>query len=312
MVLTAVSAAKPRPELTYEMRDAPTRDWKAITDPELMNRVKGYLRIREIARVDRLVDAGQREPVWSSDAGLTGPISRAEQIALHLDLESGVRGGEADILAGNVPVTVYWDKPHELSFVAGPLFERSSRVSSFSELREKYGVRYFEEIDAAWTPQTLALIRDLHELGHAIDDARMRELATATYALEGDVEQLRGTLNAMILAFNAGTSARLEPLEASIQELSARLTDSQKQLKAMNARLQARAKASTRTSAGFAKGLPPARAPTTYGRKDADECFADCYGLFKVDPAALKRASPGAHAWFLRGEHLRLATLPLD
>ncbi len=45
-------------------------------------------------------------------------------------------------------------------------------------------------------------------------------------------------------------------------------------------------------------------APTPYGRTSGNEAFAEAFSLYYTDPAALKRASPQAFAWFEAGHHL--------
>ena len=45
------------------------------------------------------------------------------------------------------------------------------------------------------------------------------------------------------------------------------------------------------------------KGPTRYAQVSLSEAFAECYALFRLDPAALKRFSPDLHAWFAQGAH---------
>jgi hypothetical protein len=186
--------------------------------------------------------------------------------------------------------------------------------------------------DTAFTNEDQAFVGDpsaplpdsfyvvLHELGHAIADARVRALAVARAAGYDAYSAASDQANAMVAEFNArrktGSPEELSSISAKIDQLHAAAEAKRQQWKGMTALLDRvdvdRENIGQRVERAFAKVLAPANAPTKYGRKNAVEAFAESYALFKTDPAALGRVSPEALAWFKAGEHLRLASQPLE
>jgi len=60
----------------------------------------------------------------------------------------------------------------------------------------------------------------------------------------------------------------------------------------------------TPAAVALQKVLGKTSPPTLYGRTSVEEAFADCFALFRLDRAALKRAAPRALQWFDSGGHL--------
>ncbi len=161
----------------------------------------------------------------------------------------------------------------------------------------------------------------LHELGHAVADTRVRELATELIRLKQAYDETREASNGLIAAFNARVkqhddAAVLGPLKTQVEASLVEVRLSYETARATSERLSRIERedksAGHRTERAFAQVLDPSKAPTDYGRKNAVESFAESYALFKTDPAALERAAPGALAWFKTKEYLRLANQPLE
>lgn len=171
---------------------------------------------------------------------------------------------------------------------------------------------------AAPTPEFLYVL--LHEIGHAIADARTLELTVANYAAQVEAADATTAVNAKISVYNGRIDAKaaadeLGPLKEQVEALSAtalRLRETRVRVSARRDRLEFENKTRGRLAEyELTRVLAPSQSPTDYGRKDLRESFAESYSLFKTDPAALARAAPQALAWFQSGEYLKLANQPL-
>jgi hypothetical protein len=135
------------------------------------------------------------------------------------------------------------------------------------------------------SPRPEALIPLLHELGHAIADARFRE---------------KGLVNKA-----AADAFKAKPDDQALYKEADRLV---KQMLANDrANQQGRP-----VEKAFAAVFPPKRSPTRYGKGSAKEHFAECFTLYKNDPDALKRVSPEAFEWFASGKHVEISGKALD
>ncbi|MCB9678132.1 MAG: hypothetical protein H6737_23730 [Alphaproteobacteria bacterium] len=170
--------------------------------------------------------------------------------------------------------------------------------------------RFVGPVDRPQHPTVFVL---LHEIGHALADARFRRLVREyeTRRLRynqrvADLESALAGFNAQVVAHNAApTSRRARELRQVRKLLDARedgLQADEDALEALSARLDAE-EGTMHLSRRFAAETG-GRSPTAYGDRSADEAFAEAFALFHVDPEALKRTLPDAWAWFARGAHL--------
>jgi hypothetical protein len=393
LLLGGASPPKWTGERLYSIGRFKPADVLALSDAGLEQDVQDYLRTWDVTDVERIIDASQRQPVWSSDGGRPTALSRPERIALLLALHAAFMGGEADILvptpSGSVPVSIYWDDERKVSIQPGPAFRPHAWAATAEQVAQRHGVARPVNRDARWNPRTLAivdralgmlsseelvLIKDLklirkrdggihraqygrsnagaalyiydtafanedqafvgdpsaplpnsfyvllHELGHAIADAKVCELTVGQFAAHGAYAKAVEQENALIAHFNSrrktGAEEELQPMSVKIDQLRAITKEKRAEWSTLTERLDRidvdRSSVGQRVELAFAEVLPPAKAPTKYGRRNAVESFADSYSLFKTDPAALARVSPEALAWFKSGEYLRLAVQPLE
>ncbi len=152
---------------------------------------------------------------------------------------------------------------HSASYAYAP---DEARITFFDDVLVPSG-RFVGSVQKPWHPGYFVV---LHELGHALDMARVE---AAVRAYNADVE-----------AFNAlpggqRTQAKADALEARRKGLRETLP----------------------TSDGFRERFAGI---TDYGATDDREAFAESFALYKLDPEALRRISPEALAWFEAGEHL--------
>lgn len=194
----------------------------------------------------------------------------------------------------------------ELKLVAGLKFRRA-RVSGKHLALYQRGdqANHIEVYDTAFSldgeqfvgepaaPRAFLQTALLHELGHALADARLRERGIANLALRQKWEALKAE----------GKSA--EATQAAFDAANGAV----KQLLALDA---ANAKPGRLAERELAKVFPQNRSPTQYGRTKAAEHFAESFSLWKNDRAALARISPEAAAWFDAGKHVAIAGAPLD
>jgi hypothetical protein len=129
-------------------------------------------------------------------------------------------------------------------------------------------------------PRAEALVALLHELGHAIADARYREKGFVSKA--------------------AADAARAKPGDEALFKEADRLVKQMLANDAANAQGRPVEKA-------FAAVLDAKKSPTKYGKTHVKEHFAECFTLYKNDPDALKRVSPAALDFFSSGKHVELA-----
>lgn len=138
-------------------------------------------------------------------------------------------------------------------------------------------------------PRAFLLTALVHELGHAIADARMRELGLKNLELRKTWERLK--------AEGKSTDADFQKADGAVRKLLA--------IDAANAKGRP-------VEREFVSVLPMNRSPTPYGRTKPAEHFAESFTLWKNDRAALTRISPEAAAWFEAGKHVAIAGEPLD
>ncbi|MCC6811430.1 MAG: hypothetical protein IT381_28630 [Deltaproteobacteria bacterium] len=129
----------------------------------------------------------------------------------------------------------------------------------------------------------------LHEIGHAISDARMREAGIANKVLSDDYNKRKG---------EPGSDDRFKKADAAVRKLLA-----------VDAANKGPGRPAERALAAV---LDPKKSPTPYGKKSANESFAECFRIYKLDPDAMKRVSAAAHDWFKSGAYVQIAAKPLD
>ena len=157
------------------------------------------------------------------------------------------------------------------------------------------GARFVGSADAPHAASTSIL---MHELGHAlaaagiVDVAAERLWVTTEYAA---LQQVRVEIDAnpsnhpAIEVFNdrnAKYAVRVEALNATLERNGRIMTDRPEVVHR------------------FSDVIPPGDGVTRYARTSTSESFAEAFSLFRLDPEALERISPAAHAFFENGEHL--------
>jgi hypothetical protein len=148
----------------------------------------------------------------------------------------------------------------------------------------------------------------LHELAHAIADAPARRTFRELDAAEAALRQSTARYNALQEA--AGADATEEQRAAIADADEAVRTDyARYQLLTFDAdkAVMQRLRGQSPAVAGLTRVLGQTPAPTAYGRTNATEAFAECFSLFRIDPAALRRTAPAALAWFEADGHLPTA-----
>ncbi|MDX2009203.1 MAG: hypothetical protein SFW67_03385 [Myxococcaceae bacterium] len=144
-------------------------------------------------------------------------------------------------------------------------------------------------VGAPEAPRPFILTALVHELGHALADARMRELGLANLALRRAYEQKK--------AAGQPADAEFEKADKAVRRLLA---------------FDAANRQGRPVERDFLVVLPQQRSPTPYGRSRPAEHFAECFSLWKNDRAALARIAPEAAAWFDEGKHVAIAGKALE
>lgn len=194
--------------------------------------------------------------------------------------------------------------PDELALVKGLIFRRARVSAKHLALYQRGDTTNSVEVyDTAFSldgeqfvgepaaPRAFLLTALVHELGHAIADARMRELGLANLELRKAWDALK--------AEGKGTDADFQKADGAVRRLLA--------IDAANAKAKGRP-----VEREFLTICPMNRSPTPYGRTKPGEHFAESFTLWKNDRAALARISPEAAAWFDAGKHVAVAAKPLD
>lgn len=161
-------------------------------------------------------------------------------------------------------------------------------------------------------PGTMALV---HELGHALASAAFRKKQNLKNAamdqkrtLKSDRDRAYDTYKSAEANYNAikGDRSRsqaeknrvIEDLNAKIHKFNALDNAYKKLINQENALIRRQQKTGKPAEVELSKLLPTPKAVTLYGRTTPGEAFAEAYMLFKIDPAALKRISAEAYAYF--------------
>jgi hypothetical protein len=179
---------------------------------------------------------------------------------------------------------------------------------------------------AAATPHPEALIVIVHELGHALADARFREKGLISKAAAAEYKKRQPEADALAAAYNekaaalgpkpsAKGAAELKALDAALTkakaENDARFKEADRLVKQMLANDRANQQGRPAEKA-LAAVLPLKQSPTRYGKGSLKEHFAECFTIFKNDPAALRRISAAAADWFATGMHVTVAGKAID
>lgn len=179
---------------------------------------------------------------------------------------------------------------------------------------------------SAAAPRAEALIPLIHELGHALADARFREKGVLSKAAADDYKRRLPEVDAAAAAFNDRAkalgpnppkkgAAELQALDDALTKAradnDARFKEADRLVKQMLANDKANAQGRPVEKA-FAGVLNPRQSPTRYGKTSAREHFAECFTLFKNDPTAMRRVSATTFDWFTAGTHVTLSATPLE
>lgn len=239
-------------------------------------------------------------PAWAPKASETTAEKLKEKYAIGELLEADAKWNGA--LLGAIDQALATLTPDELKLVAGLKFRRS-RVSGKHVALYQRGddTNLIDVFDAVFVlddeqfcgeptaPRSFLLVTLLHELGHALADARMREMGLANLELRKKYEGLK--------AEGKATDADFKAADSRVRKLLA--------LDAANAKGRP-------VERELITVFPQNKSPTAYGRTKASEHFAESFTLWKNDPAALKRVSAEAAAWFEAGKHVAAAGKALE
>ncbi len=176
-------------------------------------------------------------------------------------------------------------------------------------------------------PRAEAISVIIHELGHALVDVRFREKGLIAKAAAEEYKRRQPDVDAAVKAFNdkaveleprpdtRGT-AELKALAAALTkaraETDARFKEADRLVKQMLANDRVNAQAGRPAEKALSAVLNIKQSPTSYGRSSVREHFAECFNIFKNDPAALRRISAAAADWFAAGTHVSAAGKAID
>lgn len=151
-----------------------------------------------------------------------------------------------------------------------------------------------------------------HELAHAV--AHRGNRGRMQLAREGTQKatELIAQHNALVIEMNAlidehnarpdpGIGKKIEAIQRRVAELAAEVGTLDAEMTELVASVGP--DRSSLLSKALNTVRPFEQSPTWYGRTSIEEHFAECYALFLTDPAALERAAPEIHAWFVDGAH---------
>jgi hypothetical protein len=158
----------------------------------------------------------------------------------------------------------------------------------------------------------------LHEIGHVVSFEERRRTSLRREALRARravraarYEAQRDEYTRDRARVIAGdTSAELaEGLQRSLAELErehAELRAEAEVIGAMRAEVDRLRDGLTSVESAYSS-LPGALAgPTSYGRSNAQESFAEAFALYHLDPDALRWLTPAVHDWFAASSHLQI------
>jgi hypothetical protein len=240
-------------------------------------------------------------PTWASktDATVTGETLKAKYKIGDL-LEADAKWTPESLTALDLALGTL--SAGELELVSGLKFRRTRASARHAALYQRGDdTNLIDVYDAALSfdgeqfcgeptaPRPYLLIPLMHELGHAIADARMRQMGLANLELRKKFESAK--------AEGKATDADFKAADGAVRKLLA--------IDAANAKGRA-------VERELLTVFPQNRSPTTYGRTKPAEHFAESFSLWKNDPAALERISPEAAAWFKAGKHVAVAGKSLE
>lgn len=243
----------------------------------------------------------QSGPEWTppASAGVTA-AKLQERFKVGAFIDGDVAWNESALAAVEQALATL--SPEELALVSKLSFRRARTSGKHLALYMRGDTsNHIEVYDTAFSldgeqfvgepsaPRAFLLTALVHELGHAIADARMRELGIKNLELKKAWEQLK--------AEGKSTDADFQKADGAVRKLLA--------IDAANAKGRP-------VEREFVTVFPMNRSPTPYGRTKPAEHFAESFTLWKNDRAALARISAEAAAWFDAGKHVAIAGKPLD
>lgn len=182
-------------------------------------------------------------------------------------------------------------------------------------------------IGAPQAPRAEAVSVIIHELGHALADVRFREKGLISKAAAEEYKLHQPDVDAAAKAFNdkaaelgptptAKGAAELKALADAHAKAKAetekRFKEADRLVKQMLANDRLNAQGGRPAEKALAGAVNPKLSPTSYGRTNVREHFAECFNIFKNDPAALRRISAAATDWFAAGSHVSTAGKAID
>ncbi len=157
----------------------------------------------------------------------------------------------------------------------------------------------------------------VHECGHAISRRGSRDAKAKIIVAKKEHDELQTKVQEESKKYNADKAAfnkskdpelgkSLEERAPAIKQLQADLAEKRKKFDELSAAIVAVEKQGSPLERALDAKHPFKKAPTAYGRTSPGEAYAESFALFKVDRAALERASPGVAAWFESAEYTGL------
>jgi hypothetical protein len=148
----------------------------------------------------------------------------------------------------------------------------------------------------------------LHEIGHAIANARYKSASCALDKEERVIETLRQRVNQATSKYNQRVERRDPSLrQADTDRLQKQVQDVARRIETYNT---ARAKTKATRHMGpvlrrFEHQTARAAAVTRYAEQSLDERFAEAFALSRTDPDAVKRIAPKVLNFFVTMQHLK-------
>lgn len=157
----------------------------------------------------------------------------------------------------------------------------------------------------------------LHEIGHLIAAVpslrhyRQAQALQRTYdGMYQKYEAAYAQHSAAVERFNKATEHRA-PLAAQVAHTETVLKEFEPRLELSLNRTRAASRAGLRHQANspivmeYKKVRSNRSGPTSYGRTDPSEGFAEAFAIFHLDPRALEWIDPDVYHWFRMGRHLK-------
>jgi len=174
-------------------------------------------------------------------------------------------------------------------------FEGTARsVSVFDCAFEADDLGFVGSLDRSLKP-SIRLI--LHEIGHAISVVPLIEFFADLSARHEEADTLVKEFNRLGRRVPPAEGRRFDEMKQGLDAIDGTLARA-------SAMLQAASPAEAKVIREFAREGGAVAGFTPYGRTSLVEGFAEAFSLYRADPEACRRISPGVFAYFEAGRHV--------